>query len=88
MPARSTVDKIINKSNLWQLNHYRQIQYIQTPEQKVNLILKIVQNKYYERFGSWSKFRVNIYVKECNKNPHKLIEWLKINHNDIYLEIF
>jgi methionine synthase II (cobalamin-independent) len=87
-PRRLGTDKIINKRNQWKLDLYRQIQYTQTIDQKKNLIFKAVQGKYQSRFGSWSDFVTKVYSRQCKSNPEILIEWVKKNHSDIYLELF
>lgn len=68
------------------MNGYRQIQYIQTPEHKANLIKDIVYRKYKERFGGWFEF-LNYCNIELKKDPQKLIDSIKTNHPDIYEEI-
>ena len=87
-PRRLGSEKIINKRNLWNLDLYRQIQYTQSIDQKKNIIFKAVQGKYQSRFGEWSSFLTKIYAKQCKNSPDTLINWIKTNHPDIYLELF
>lgn len=88
VPNRWRVKRVINKRDLWKLDSYRQIHYTQTIEQKKNLIFKAVQGKYQERFGDWGDFVTKIYWGQCNSKPESLIDWLKLNHVDIYLDLF
>jgi hypothetical protein len=53
-------------------------------EQKKNLIFAVVQTTYKDRFPNWTNFRLEVYWKQCNDEPQKLVEWLKHNHPDIY----
>ena len=88
-PRRLGSDKIIiNKRNLWKLDLYRQIQYTQTIEQKKCLIFKAVQGKYQSRFGNWGDFLTKIYSEQCKNRPEILIDWIKANHPDIYIDLF
>jgi hypothetical protein len=86
IPNRSQTKNVLNRKENWKLNGLRQIQYVQNIRHKEVLIFKIIQEKYMDRFGDWSDF-VMLYWKECNDNPEKLIEYLKIKHPDIYQEI-
>ena len=88
LPKNYREKKVLNKKGSWRLNGVRQIQYIQSIEQKRNSIFKAVQEKYMNRFGDWGDFVTNIYSKECNSDPEKLIDWIKANHWDIYLDLF
>lgn len=89
MPYSINASKIINRRETWKLNRFRQIQYTQSPEQKASLIFKeVTQGKYTNRFGSRAKFSSEIYWKLCDHKPEKLVEWLKTNHPEIYLDIF
>ena len=88
LPNRWKSKKVINRKGNWKLDSYRQIQYIQSSEQKKNLIFKAIQNKYKERFKDWNDFVVNVYWKKCNSNPDELINWLKEEHIDIYCDLF
>lgn len=88
VPSRGQSKQVINKRDMWKLDGYRKIQYVQTPEQKKNLIFRAVQGKFQKRFGDWGDFVTKIYWRECQNKPENLIEWLKINHIDIYLELF
>jgi len=87
-PRRLGSDKIINKRNQWKLDLYRQIQYTQTIDQKKNLIFKAVQGKYQSRFGNWGDFVTKVYSRQCKSRPETLIQWIKENHPDIYLDLF
>ncbi len=87
-PRRLGSEKIINKRSLWKLDLYRQIQYTQTTDQKKNIIFKAVQGKYQGRFGNWSDFVTKIYSEQCKSTPQTLIDWVKANHPDIYLDLF
>lgn len=88
LPNRRRTDKVINSRGNWKLDNYRQIQYIQTNEQKKNLIFKAVQGKYKERFGEWVTFVKKIYSRQCDNKSDKLIEWLRKHHSDIYIDLF
>ena len=88
LPNRRRTNKVINSRGNWKLDSYRQIQYIQTNEQKKNLIFKVVQGKYKERFGEWGTFVTKIYSRQCDNKPDKLIEWLRKHHSDIYVDLF
>ena len=88
LPNRRRTNKVINSRGNWKLDNYRQIQYIQTNEQKKNLIFKAVQGKYKERFGEWGTFVTKIYSRQCNNKSDKLIEWLRKHHSDIYVDLF
>jgi hypothetical protein len=88
LPNRVMEQKVINRQAIWKLNNIRQIQYIQTNEQKRNLIFKAVKGKYSERFGEYGNFKTEIFIMKCHANSEELIEWLKINHVDIYTELF
>jgi len=88
MPHRWQQQKVINNRSSWKLDDYRQIQYTQNINQKINLIFSAVQGKYKNRFGSWDEFLGNIYYKQCHNNPDELILWFKKNHPDIYCDLF
>lgn len=88
MPHRWHQEKVINTRNAWKLDDSRQIQYLQTIEQKKNIIFSAVQNKYKETFGSWTDFLGNIYYRECHNDPSELIEWVREKYPDIYSELF
>jgi len=88
VPNRWQQTNVPNRPAHWQLNDHRQIQYVQTTGQKKNLIFAALQTTYKDRFPDWADFRSEVYWKECNDEPQKLVEWLKRNHPDIYLELF
>lgn len=87
-PNRWRKENVANIKANWKLNDYRQIQYVQTPEQKERVILGAIQTRYPEIRENWSDFVLDIYWKECNYEPEKLIEWFKQNHPDMYMELF
>lgn len=88
LPKNYRAKRVLNKKGGWALNFLRQIQYTQSIEQKKNAIFKAVKEKYEDRFGDWGDFVTNVYYKECNDDPEKLIGWIKQNHPDIYLDLF
>lgn len=88
MPSRWKSKQVINKKNNWKLNGARQIQYTQSAEQKKLQIFAAVQGKYEKRFGEWGDFVTNVYWKACGNSPDNLIEWVKKNHPDMYVDLF
>jgi hypothetical protein len=88
LPNRSMEKRVINRQGVWKLNNIRQIQYVQTNLQKRNLIFKAVKGKYSVRFGGYGKFKTEIFIMKCHSNSEELIEWLKVNHVDIYADLF
>ncbi len=88
MPRNWKSNRVINRKSKWKLDKYRQITYNQSIIQKKNLIFYVLQNKYKDRFPVFKDFMSNVYRKECQRDPKKLIDWLKKNHPDIYLNIF
>ena len=87
-PKNYRAKRVFNKRGSWTLNSLRQIQYTQSIEQRKNSIFKAVQEKYKDRFGDWEDFVTDVYYKRCNDDPEKLIDWIKQNHPDIYLDLF
>ena len=87
-PNRWRKENVANIKGNWKLNDYRQIQYVQTPEQKERVIFAAIQSKCQDQFPSWSDFVMDIYWKECDSDPEKLIVWFKQNHPDMYMELF
>lgn len=85
-PNNSQEKNIINKKERWKLNPIRQIQYTQNNKQKEIAIFQLIQTRFLDKFGSWSDF-LFLYHKECNNNINNLIEYLKLNHLEIYNEI-
>jgi len=85
-PDRWSHENVNNRKEYWELNGQRQIQYIQTPEHKVNSIKDIVYRKYKERFGSWIEF-LDFLSHDLKNDPEKIIDFIKDNHPDIYEEI-
>ncbi len=85
---RSSENDVVNSQDKWRLNHYRQIQFVQTKEQKRNIIFSVIQEKYRDRFDDWENFIIDIYLQKCNKDPDRFIDWLAENHPDIYTSIF
>jgi hypothetical protein len=61
---------------------------LQNNEQKKNLIFAAVQGKYKDRFKDPHTFIMKILFQECKGDNAKLVSWLKINHPDIYVDIF
>lgn len=88
LPYNGQEEQFINKSDNWKLHSLRQIQYVQTNQQKKNLIFKAVKGKYRDRFGEWGDFMTDVYWRQCANDSDKLIEWLKKNHIDIYTDLF
>ena len=88
-----TLDQVIN---VFQMNFislllndsYGQIQYLQDANHKMNIIFAAVQGKYKERFGEWGDFLADIYAAKCNSNPKMLVEWVRVNHPDMYCTLF
>lgn len=85
---RYSPSKKINRRSSWALNGHRQIQYIQDPIHKRNIIFSAVQGKYKERFGSWADFLYDVNHLQCHNDPDELILWFKKNHPDIYYDLF
>lgn len=90
MPNRWQEENVTNtnRKENWKLNLYRQIQYVQNAEQKKNVIFDAVQNKYRDRFGDWGEFVSSVYHSKCEALPEKLVQWMKEEHPDIYMELF
>lgn len=87
-PERNFEKIVPNRKDKWKLNRYRQIQYTQTNEQKLNQIFNLIQSKYSDRFPKFiDDFFYKVYVDECQRDFRNLIHWIKISHPDIYLEI-
>jgi hypothetical protein len=86
LPYRTAAKNVDNKKVNWEFNSCRQIQYVQTVEQKANLIKDVVYRKYLNRFGTWFDF-LDFYSIELKKNPQKLLDYMKEKHPDIYEEI-
>ena len=80
--------KFTNKQRYWRLNFCRQIIYLQSIEQKKNLLFEVIQTKYLTRFGSVNDFICKIYIEQCKNDPEIFLNWIKKNHSDIYLETF
>lgn len=88
-PKRDFIKNVPNRKDKWKLNGHRQIQYVQNEKQKKDQIFNLVQSKYSSRFPNFiDDFFYKIYVNECNSNLQDLTKWIKINHLDIYLDIF
>ncbi|WP_228236463.1 hypothetical protein [Allomuricauda sp. M10] len=87
-PTRNFEKNVPNRKNKWKLNGHRQIQYTQTNEQKLNQIYSLVQSKYRDRFPNFiDDFFHKIYMDECQSDFRNLMNWIKMNHSDIYSEI-
>jgi hypothetical protein len=87
-PERHFQKNVPNRKDKWKLNRHRQIQYTQTNEQKLNQIYSLVQSKYKNRFPNFiDDFYHKIYMDECQSEFLNLMNWMKINHPDIYFEI-
>lgn len=87
IPNRWQSKKVQNRKENWKLNSYRQIQYVQTINHKGRLAFNLIKDKYLDKFGSWTNFMLDVYWKECNNKPKKLLDYLKQNHPDIYEEL-
>ncbi|MBP0905165.1 hypothetical protein ACFSKN_17735 [Mariniflexile gromovii] len=87
-PERNFEKNVPNRKDKWKLNRHRQIQYIQTNEQKLNQIFNLIQSRYSDRFPKFiDDFFNKVYLDECQSDFGNLIRWIKISHPDIYLEI-
>jgi hypothetical protein len=86
VPKRSSERNVLNRKENWKLNGLRQIQYVQNLRNKELIIFKIIQEKFMKRFGDWTDF-VCLYHEKLENDPHKLVEYLKVEHPDIYNEI-
>lgn len=87
-PERNFQKNVPNRKDKWKLNRHRQIQYTQTNEQKLNQIFSLVQSKYSDRFPNFiDDFVYKIYMDECQSDFLKLMNWIKTNHIEIYLDI-
>lgn len=86
IPNNNSKSNVINRKEVWGLNNYRQIQYVQSAKNKEMMIFKIVQENHIETFGNLDNFFL-MYYEKCNNNPDCLIEYLKLNHPEIYAEI-
>jgi hypothetical protein len=87
-PSRFFQKNVPNRKDKWRLNRNRQIQYVQTNEQKLNQIYSLIQSKYKDRFPNFiDDFYYKIFVDECKEDLGNLSNWLKINHSDIHSQI-
>jgi len=87
-PERNFQKNVPNRKDKWKLNRHRQIQYTQTNEQRLNQIYNLIQSKYSDRFPNFiDDFYYKIYIDECQSDFRNLMNWIKMNHPDIYFEI-
>ncbi|MCF6348720.1 MAG: hypothetical protein L3J20_10545 [Flavobacteriaceae bacterium] len=87
-PERHFEKNVPNRKDKWKLNAHRQIQYIQNNEQRLNQIYNLIQSKYSDQFPNFiDDFFHKIYMDECESDFRNLMNWIKINHPDIYFDI-
>lgn len=87
VPNRWSQKNVPNRKEFWRLNIHRQIQYVQDPNQKEKLIFSLLQSKYSERFPNFLDFIERIYWTECNYDFNVFLNWIKMNHSDIYQDL-
>ncbi len=86
IPNRSRDKTVLNRKENWVLNNFRQIQYVQNSKNKELMIFKLIQDRFIDKFGDWSDF-VFLYYEKCGDNVDRLMDYLRLNHPDIYAEI-
>lgn len=87
-PDRIDAKRIINNKEIWKLDNYRQIVYIQNDEQKKNIIFKAVQGKYASKFGKWNDFVNTIFQIKCRNSASELVKYIKSEYPEIYMDLF
>jgi hypothetical protein len=86
IPQNSQVKKKLSNKSNWTLNKYRQISYIQNDEQKYNLLIKILENNYFDDLESLVELRKKF--SKDNKQFKSFTEWFKNNFPIHYIKIF
>lgn len=86
IPQNSQVKKKLSNKGNWTLNKYRQISYIQNDEQKYNLLIKTLENNYFDDLESIVELRKKF--SRDNKHFKSFTEWFKNNFPTHYIKIF
>ncbi len=82
--------RVVNRLQDWKLNRHRKLAYLQTPNQKANLILYLTNwPPYCDRFSDKEKGELfHKFRYDFEGDGNRFIEWFKQKHKDIYLELF
>ncbi|MFC1893796.1 hypothetical protein ACFLYR_07230 [Chloroflexota bacterium] len=81
--------KVINRPEHWKLDSYRKLNYTQTSNQKVSLILDLVLTERYP-FCQTVNYK-ELWNKLCDDfadNGDEFLRWFRQTYPHIYLEVF
>lgn len=78
--------RVVNKKHDWKLDHYRNIFYYQSNEQKVGLILSLTDNAEYHK--KLPEIKELIKILGRMGNAESFLSWFKEKYPKIYYKIF
>jgi len=88
MPNRWNQEKVINSGPNFKLDYHRSIQYTQSVGQKSDYIFSLAYRNILPDEVPKIEILREIYWRECGNDSKKFLNWFKINHPIVYIDLF